>query len=348
MKIEAVALSLPERQISNDDILDYIREKSKNSYKGDLEKSLREVKFFLGLCGAQNRRWAAPGENTFKKHTEKAILEVLEKSNTHPEEIDLLIYSSVDRKVAEPNESYLLAKALGLKKTECFDILEACNSWSRATQISQSLLKSPDYRKVLVVTAEYMIHEGMWGQNAFHVKSPEEFEWKFPSYTLGEGSTATLLSNEGEDWNYKFLGMPEHADLCICPLENFNEQETNMNGVSVAMNGKGVFTSFGRKMEVPGKKALIDILDSSAVPLKDIDIIFPHSHAKKVWSDISKEEELNLPLYFIFPETGNLVTGSIPGAMSMAIEENALKRKDLVAGWMAAAGMSFSMYTFNY
>ena len=42
------------------------------------------------------------------------------------------------------------------------------------------------------------------------------------------------------------------------------------------------------------------------------------------------------------------MTGSIPGAMSMAIEENALKRKDLVAGWMAAAGMSFSMYTFNY
>ena len=348
MKIEAVASAIPKRQVSNEDILEFVREKSKKIYKGDLEKSLREVKFFLGLCGAEQRRWAEPGENTFKKYTEKAILEVLEKSNTHPEEIDLLIYASVDRKVAEPNDSYLLAKALGLKKTECFDILEACNSWSRATQISQNFLKSRQYRKILIVTAEYMIHEGMWGQKAFEVTSPEQFEWTFPSYTLGEGSTATLLSNEGEDWNYKFMGMPEHADLCICPLENFKEEETNMNGVSVAMNGKGVFTSYGRKMEPPGKKALIDILHSSVVPISEIDIIFPHSHAKKVWTDISKEEKLNLPLYFIFPETGNLVTGSIPGAMSLAAEENALKRGDLVAGWMAAAGMCFSMYTFNY
>ena len=65
-----------------------------------------------------------PEKTRLKNIQKKARFGGLEKSNTHPEEIDLLIYSSVDRKVAEPNESYLLAKALGLKKTECFDILE--------------------------------------------------------------------------------------------------------------------------------------------------------------------------------------------------------------------------------
>ena len=77
MKIEAVASAIPNRKVSNEDILDFIREKSKGIYKGDLEKSLREVKFFLGLCGAEQRRWADPGENTFKQYTEKAILNAI-------------------------------------------------------------------------------------------------------------------------------------------------------------------------------------------------------------------------------------------------------------------------------
>src|SRR5690606_14008827 len=101
-------------------------------------------------------------------------------------DIDLLIHASVDRRVVEPGQSFLIARALGARSLQCFDVLEACNSWVRAAHLAHGLLGTGEYEHVLIVTSEFSVHEGEWLFRNFAIESDEDLHWAFPAFTVGE------------------------------------------------------------------------------------------------------------------------------------------------------------------
>ena len=204
-------------------------------------------------------------------------------------------------------------------------------------------------KNVLIVTAEFGLHEGEWGRKTYKIDSDADLEFAYASYTLGESTTATILTNSDTPWNFENQTANEYSELCVMPIDVTRNETMVYDTVSMLGQGAQKFACSAIKMaEVGlefGKKVFIDRYKDK---LKNIDLVLPHSHTYHGWKDQATAHGVDVPYYFIYPKTGNLITGSIPAAMAMAVEDGSLKRGDRVAVWMAAAGMTFTSFDFVF
>lgn len=354
MRIEAIASSFPERVVETEEVLDIIRSKSKVSFHGDLERTLKKISAIVKRSGIRQRRWLAPGDTAFA-HIETAILKALEEADVGVDEVDLLIYASVDRQIREPGHSFLIAKAMGMSQAHCFDIIEACAGFGRAAHVAQAMLKSGDYKRILIVTSEFNCHEGGWGHCGHQLCSENDLPWAFSTFTIGEAATATLFGVGGEDWKFDLACRPDYAHLCMAPIADVQSETTSTIGsTSVAGKGGPRFVAWGLEMEKHGVPLIKEMLFRRLDWIDSSKILIPHSHSKRAWIDVahsvaeSQGQSRNWPFYFICETFGNVVSSSIPASLSMAVRNQKLQRGDRVTVLMTAAGLSFGVYTFEY
>jgi 3-oxoacyl-[acyl-carrier-protein] synthase III len=274
-----------------------------------------------------------------------AIEEALSRAELSKDEIDLMIYCGVGKGFLEPANAYFYAQKMGMG-CSCFDIVDACMSWIRALEISYEFLKSGRYRHIMVVNGEFNSHHGY--PDNFKVKDLRQVEYTFPTYTIGEAASATILSPSGQEWQFAFKSLPELADLCTIPLDgydNFVEPSKRLG-----RNGLYNFVSYGREMFDAARRYLAPVVKQLVGDLNDPDIYFPHAASDAAYLAAAEDHSLPLDKMFakVFPQYGNLVSASIPVAMHMAIDEGALKRGDKVVFCPASAGMVYGAVQFAF
>ncbi|MEY2793042.1 MAG: Beta-ketoacyl-[acyl-carrier-protein] synthase [Bacteroidota bacterium] len=86
----------------------------------------------------------------------KAVEGLLAKTNTKPEEIDLLICATVTPDYFFPNTANLICKSVGIRNTASFDISAACSGFLNALGTATSFIESGRYKKIIVVGADKM------------------------------------------------------------------------------------------------------------------------------------------------------------------------------------------------
>lgn len=347
MKLESVKVALPSQKLTNDDIVSLIEKHSQDIFEGDLHKALEQIRFSLKYSGASDRYWLAEGETPIQLLT-NAINDALEQAECCKDDIDLLIYTGIGRGFLEPSAAYFVAQTLGMNRVQCFDILDACMSWTRAVSLSYSLLKTGVYKRIMIVNAEFnlSIKEGVYPQ-LFQLKSLEQITWSFPGYTLGEAATATILSADPErEWQFQFQSRPDLAFLCNVPLDGY-EGFCSPNDY-IGRNGIGCFTSFGNELHSKGALELLAIFKSLEIPLKEVRAVFPHASSKRDWEKVGQLSGIQHLLWFIYPHYGNLVSASVPTGIALAATAGDIERGDRLVGWVGSAGMSFGCYSFIY
>jgi 3-oxoacyl-[acyl-carrier-protein] synthase III len=299
MNIEGLASSFPERVVTNDEVIARLAHDSAATHEpGALAQTLRVVSRCLEYTGIQTRRWLSPGESPFA-HVETAVRRCLGQAGARATDVDALIFASVDRRVLEPGESFFIAKALGMRETQCFDILEACNGWSRAAHVADALIRTRQVRNVLVVTAEFTAHEREWVTSAYRLKSSADLEWAFPSYTLGESASATLFTaDDGKPWSFDFRARPDFADACMLPLDDYPDVMTRMGHASKAGLGGKRFVSYGRRLHQAGFATGMELLGKYRELKDDVKIVIPHSHSQRCWVEAAGLLALDVPFYF--------------------------------------------------
>lgn len=87
---------------------------------------------------------------------EKAVRGLLEKTNTSPDEIDLLICATVTPDMFFPATANIICDKAGIKNAFSFDIGAACSGFLFALQTAAQYVESGRYRKVIVVGADKM------------------------------------------------------------------------------------------------------------------------------------------------------------------------------------------------
>ena len=85
-----------------------------------------------------------------------AVMGLLEKTGTKPEEIELLICATVTPDYAFPATANLISHKCGLKNAWSFDINAACSGFLFALQTASKFIESGAHKKVIVVGAEKM------------------------------------------------------------------------------------------------------------------------------------------------------------------------------------------------
>src|SRR5262245_19869599 len=154
MRLDAVKLALPSRVLTNDDIVALVRRHSEATYTGDLDRMLDEVRALLRRSGAETRHWLGTGEAVLSL-VASAADRAFESAGCGKDDIDLLICASVDRGFVEPATAYFVAQALGMGRVSCFDILDACNGWTRALQVAFALFRCGAHQRALIINAEF-------------------------------------------------------------------------------------------------------------------------------------------------------------------------------------------------
>jgi len=86
----------------------------------------------------------------------KAVLELLEKTHTSPEDIDLLICATVTPDMQFPATANIISDKAGLKNSFSYDINAACSGFIFALNTASKFIETGSCKKVIVVGAEKM------------------------------------------------------------------------------------------------------------------------------------------------------------------------------------------------
>src|SRR5512133_1644302 len=87
---------------------------------------------------------------------EKAVKSLLEKTTPSPEDIDLIICTTVTPDMAFPATANIISDKCGIKNAFSFDVNAACSGFLFALQTGVTYVESGRYKKVIVVGADKM------------------------------------------------------------------------------------------------------------------------------------------------------------------------------------------------
>jgi len=122
----------------------------------------------------------------------KAVKGLLKKTNTKPEEIELLITATITPDMLFPSTSNIIAYKAGLKNAWTFDLLAACSGFLFALQTGTAFIETGRYRKIIIVGADKM-------------SSITDYEDRTTCPLFGDAGTAVLLESTTED-----VGVVDH------------------------------------------------------------------------------------------------------------------------------------------
>jgi len=86
----------------------------------------------------------------------KAVEDLLRKTNTKPEEIDLLICATVTPDMTFPATANIISDKVNIKNAFSFDINAACSGFLYSVVTASKYIESGSYKKVIVVGADKM------------------------------------------------------------------------------------------------------------------------------------------------------------------------------------------------
>lgn len=86
----------------------------------------------------------------------QAVKGLLEKTNTAPQDIDLLICATTTPDFVFPGTANLICNMVGIKDIGSFDVQAACSGFLYALTVSTQFIETGKYRKIIVVGADKM------------------------------------------------------------------------------------------------------------------------------------------------------------------------------------------------
>lgn len=338
----------PERRVSNDEIVDLVRSESRKTYSGDLERLTTTVATLLEESGARTRYWRPPGSHSALRYVHEAFTRAIELANVNRSEVDVLIYAGVDRGFMEPGDSHFIAQSLGLHRVACFDIVDACNSWCRAVEVAQALMHCGRYNRIAIINSEFSLWEGGPVMPCcFRLSSQKELPWSFPGYTLGEGVTVTLLArDDAPPWVFKNASRTDLCDLCTVPLPGYEQHAARLD--RIGLRGAFTFTSFGSQMIPEAEKEITTLVRQLDQDIRSCTRVFPHAASVKAYAGPAERLGIASLMFYVYPEYGNVVSASVPAGIAIADMRGLIARSDRIGVVVASAGMSFTVFMFEY
>lgn len=116
----------------------------------------------------------------------KAVKELLEKTNTDPREVDLIICATVTPDLVFPATSNIVATKVGAVNAFSYDIAAACSGFIYALSTGSQFIETGKYKKVIVIGADKM-------------SSIVNYQDRTTCIIFGDGAGAVLLEPSEDD-----------------------------------------------------------------------------------------------------------------------------------------------------
>lgn len=247
----------------------------------------------------------------------EAVKGLLEKTNTKPEEIELVIFATVTADMPFPDTANLVADATGMKNAFCFDINAACSGFLYALTTGAKFIEAGSHKKVIVIGADKMSSIIDYtdrttcvifgdGGGAVLLEPAEEGVGIIDSLHKSDGSGAQYLHQKAGGSRY-----PATAET-VAAREHFAFQ-----------NGRPVF-----KAAVSGMSDVVTkVMNRNNLSADDISWMVPHQANKRIIETVAKMADFPMEKVMMnIQKYGNTTAGTLP--LCLHDYESQLKKGD--------------------
>ncbi|NUQ18850.1 MAG: ketoacyl-ACP synthase III [Sphingomonas sp.] len=307
--------ALPKRRITNEELAQSVDTTDE---------------WIVERTGIRSRYVAAEGETTASLAV-GAARRAIEHAGVEATDIDLIVLATATPDQTFPSSATKVQAALGIKDCIAFDVHAVCTGFLYALSVADSMLRSGNAQKALVIGAETFSRILDWEDRATCV-------------LFGDGAGALVLSAEESESGV--LATRLHADGRHNDLLFVDGGPSTTGTVGkLRMKGREVF----RHAVVNLADVLNEVLVAAGLNTGDIDWVVPHQANARILDATAKK--LGLPaekIVMTVDRHANTSAASVPLAFDTAVKDGRIKRGDVVVLEAMGGGFTWGAAALRY
>ncbi len=259
----------------------------------------------------------------------EAVKELLKKTNTKPEEVEVIIFATTTPDYIFPSTAAMTAEACGIKNALGFDIQAACSGFIYALEIGSNFIKSGRYKKVVVVSGDKMT-------------SITNYKDRTTCPLFGDAAGAVMLEPTEEEFgvmdsilHVDGVGIPHlhmHGGGSVYPASH---ETVDRDMHYVYQEGQVVFKHAVSKMA----DVSVEIMEKNNLTKDDVAWLVPHQANIRIIEAVGNRMGLPAEKVMVnIQKYGNTSAGTIP--VCLYEWESQLKKGDNII--LAAFGAGFT------
>lgn len=273
------------------------------------------------------RRHIADGDTTVSLAV-KAAEAALENGKVKPEELDLILVSTITPNTIIPCTACEVQKEIGAVNATCFDMSAACSGFLFAYNTAQAYIAAGIYRTILIIGSETLSNIINW-------------EDRGSCILFGDGAGAAVVrAEEGNIFPCVTHSDGVKGEVLACESrqqKGWEEKEVSKQ-TYVSMDGQEVFKFAVKK--VP--EVIKELLDQTEYTANDIDWFVLHQANQRIIESVAKRMKVDINKFPMnISEFGNTSSASIGILLDEMNRSGKLKngQKIVFAGF--GAGLSW-------
>lgn len=260
----------------------------------------------------------------------RAISELLEKTNTDPEDIDLLICPTITGDMQFPSTSNIICTKLGLINAFNFDISAACSGFTFGLEIASRMIESGAYKKCILVGADMM-------------SAVTNYSDRATCPLFGDGAGAVLIEPIEEDFGVidrivgsDGSGIPNLHMKAGGSLKPASHETVDNQEHFVYQEGQAVFKAAVSKMS----DLSVEIMERNNINPEDLNFLIPHQANKRIIEAVGRRMGIKNDQVMVNIERyGNTTAATIP--LCLWDFEKKLKKGDNIILTAFGAGYTY-------
>ncbi len=291
--------------------------------------------------GMKTRRLTA-GEPTWMMGAE-AAKNALEHGGVSPDEIDLVLFTTITPDFYTPSMACLAAGRLGIQGAACFDLNSACSGFVYALDMAHRYLATGGATKALIISSEILSGITdytdrstcvLFGDGAAACVL-EKSDSLFSSFLSTDCTGAGLLFARSRRSAHPFLT----AENAVTVEDGFAEQTDKL-----FMDGKEVYKFATRVMP----EAVEKVCGQAGIAVSDLAVIVPHQANTRIMETAASRLGVTMETVFCNVEKyGNTSSASIPIALDELNRSGRFKKGDKVCTVGFGAGLTYGAVLFE-
>jgi 3-oxoacyl-[acyl-carrier-protein] synthase-3 len=310
-----VGSALPQRRISNE----------------ELAKTVETTDaWIVERTGIRSRYVAGEGETTASLATD-AARRALEQAGVDAADIDLIVLATATPDQTFPSSATKVQAALGIDDCIAFDVHAVCTGFLYALSVADSMLRSGNAAKALVIGAETFSRILDWEDRATCV-------------LFGDGAGALVLGAEETEGG--ILATRLHADGRHNDLLFVDGGPSTPGTVGkLRMKGREVF----RHAVVNLAGVMGEVLEAAGLTTADVDWVVPHQANARILDATARKLGLAAEKIVVtVDEHANTSAASVPLALDTAVRDGRIKRGDVVVLEAMGGGFTWGAAVLRY
>jgi 3-oxoacyl-[acyl-carrier-protein] synthase-3 len=259
----------------------------------------------------------------------EAVKALLAKTNTHADEVDMLICATVTPDMVFPATANIISDKAGIKNAWSYDLNAACSGFIYALSTASKFIETGSYKKIVVVGADKM-------------SSIVDYTDRTTCVIFGDAAGAVLLEPDGNGYGIHdtILRSDGAGRVHLHQKAGGSVKPPSMETVAnrehyVYQEGQAVFKFAVSNMA----DVSVEIMEKNNLTSEDIAWLVPHQANLRIIDATARRMGLEKEKVMInIQRYGNTTNGTIP--MCLYEWENQLKKGDNIV--LAAFGGGFT------